>query len=614
MVTGGEGMMVGRDEPPPLNSGFRLARILFWLKAVQMGRGFLRDWTSTVGTLLALVIIGPMSVLVGLGIYVALASTGPEVRLNILRAVLTGIYVMWIFLPLLGQMLTESYDLERLIHFPVTARTLFQAVLLGTLLDFWVWFLAPVLIAIVVAFSHGFLHSLGVAGVLVLFVFHLVALSQVIMYFTAGLARSRRLRETLWIVFSLSGLFIYLGTQMVPRWLIKSGAGPGDLLRSRFWELVSLVPPGYAAQTIARWEESAYFGALLWLIPLVAATYGTLRLAGWVIEQVFLGEGGGRVRAGAPEAVAKAGGAVTPQEVAREANVSRGTGAEAAIAARASTEGTLPGSAEMEGSAPAESRLFPFPRLTQGARAVYAKEIRYFVREPFFKMAFINELLFPFFFGAYFAIMARGDNALTGFAKPWLVWLPVISALMQANLATNMFGSDGHASATLFQFPVPRRDILIGKNLALMTAFSLINVFLVVTVILITGEAIAGMLVLLLTLGVSLIVLAVGNVTSILLPYRVALKGWRIQRQSAGRGCAFGFFRTVAMLGTQLLLLPPAAALVLSYYWLGKIWLIVTVPFAVAYVAGLYFASLSLARYLLESREQSLVAALTSEF
>jgi hypothetical protein len=603
----------GRRMNPPegiyVNSPLRIVRILFWLKAVQMWRGFTRDWTSALGILLALALIGPLSILVGVGLAYAFAYAGDVTRINLLRGFLLSVYVLWLVLPLLGQMLTESFDLKRLIHFPVTPRMLFQAFIFSTPLDFSVWFLLPALVAIVVRFSAGALHALVIAAILAVFVFHTVSLSQVVVYFGAGLARSRRLRETLWIAISLSGMLVYLLTQFLQGWVKDGGSGIVAFARSPLWNLANALPPGYTAQAIARWQEREYYVALLWIVPLLAVTYATLRLAGWVLDQIFLGQRGPhRLRPPTTAVPTPSPRPGTPRITAD------GTRSPARRPDRIGVAPPPPSDADAPLRPLTASVLFPVPRLAQTTRALVAKEILSFFREPFFKMSFLNELIVPLFFGGYFLIASPQPSEYGHFAKSFAFFLPFFAVLMQGTLASNMFGGDGHASATLFQFPVPRRDLLIGKNLALFAAFSVVNTFIVSIAILVTGMVILGLLVLGTTLGTSLLVISVGNVVSVFLPYRTALKGWRIQRQSASRGCGFAFFQILTTNLTILLVVPLAAALLIPYFWIGKIWLLLTVPVAIAYAVGFYFVSLRVACPLLESREPEIVATLTSEF
>jgi len=101
--------------------------------------------------------------------------------------------------------------------------------------------------------------------------------------------------------------------------------------------------------------------------------------------------------------------------------------------------------------------------------------------------------------------------------------------------------------------------------------------------------------------------IAVGNLTSIWLPVRLVAQGWRIQQQSASKGCGFGFLYLCMALIVYVLLLPVLAALLLPSLWISGAWYGLTVPLAIGYAVGLYALSLHLAVPLLLSRERYII-------
>jgi hypothetical protein len=185
--------------------------------------------------------------------------------------------------------------------------------------------------------------------------------------------------------------------------------------------------------------------------------------------------------------------------------------------------------------------------------------------------------------------------------------------ITEMQLLFNSFGTEGAAATTLFMFPSPRRQILIGKNLAIFAALSAINLVVVLILSGLAGAlALVGPLFGWMELAV-LVFIAVGNLTSIWFPSRVVLRGWRVRQQSASRGCGYGVIYLAAMAIAGVLLLPILAALLLPTYWINPAWYAVAIPLAASYAAGLYALSLHLATPLLLEREPILIARLSAE-
>jgi hypothetical protein len=180
-------------------------------------------------------------------------------------------------------------------------------------------------------------------------------------------------------------------------------------------------------------------------------------------------------------------------------------------------------------------------------------------------------------------------------------------------LAFNCFGTDGAAAAILFLFPSSRRQILIGKNLTLFTALSLVNLlFMLLLSALAADLQQFGLFFGWMELAL-LMLLAMGNLISVWFPSRIVLRGWRIRQQSASRGTGYGFLYLGFLFVAFLLLLPVLAALLLPVYLVGAAWFLLSLPLALAYVAGLYLLSLHLGEGLLLQRETTMIARLSAE-
>ena len=172
------------------------------------------------------------------------------------------------------------------------------------------------------------------------------------------------------------------------------------------------------------------------------------------------------------------------------------------------------------------------------------------------------------------------------------------NALWQIQLLCNRFGSESGTASLLFSLSTPRWLLLLGKNLALLLFLCLLD-----------SAALAGLCVVaeapqnipwfLLWLPLTLLMLtALGNVVSVLLPFSIARPSSQ-NRNDAPESLAFGYLCIGA--GAALLLMPAA-----GLFARGA----VGVAAAFAYVLLLYLASLCAATSLLKRHERQMIARL----
>lgn len=263
-------------------------RLVLWLKWKLMFRGFQRNTAALVGAILALCIFAPMSV--GLAVVTGIGYTGlpSPTDAYLLRGVLFGIYVFWILAPILGFALNESYDVTKLFPFPIAPRHIFIGAILGSLIDFPVLLLLPLLVAALLGFAHSLPTLLLSLVALTLFLFHTLAVSQAILLLSAAALRSRRWRDVMVVLGPLFALSWYLLTQLLPRYAI--GTNWQTLLNLPCWNFMNYLPPGYAALAMGAAERGAWLPALGLLALLAAVTAGAVYLAGHLVQLVSTGE------------------------------------------------------------------------------------------------------------------------------------------------------------------------------------------------------------------------------------------------------------------------------------------------------------------------------------
>src|SRR5947209_1398598 len=178
-------------------------RLLFWLKWKLLWRGYRRSMSAAVGASLAILVFMPIALVIAFASAFGFGHLAPPNNEQLLRGVLLVIYLFWVMSPLLGYALSDSYDITKLLLYPVTARQLFTGAILGSLIDFPVLLLLPTLVAILIGFTSGPAALLLVLPAVALFLFHTLSLSQAIMLASAGVLRSRRFRDIATVVIPL---------------------------------------------------------------------------------------------------------------------------------------------------------------------------------------------------------------------------------------------------------------------------------------------------------------------------------------------------------------------------------------------------------------------------
>lgn len=549
--------------------------ILFWLKGKLLLRGYRRNVSSAVGAGIAIVVFLPLSIFVAVNAgagFERLEAPGNE---HLLRGVLLGMYFLWLMATLIGFALSESYDITKLFLYPLSPRQIFTGAIFGSLLDFPVLFLLPTLAAVVVGFSSGGFSALWITVIVLLYLFHTLSLSQTIVLASAGALRSRRFRDAAMVLVPLLSMSIYIGSRYLGMYLVRMNWS--GFLNSRTWDAINYLPPGLAARAIAAVSQGEYLPAVGYLISLALVCTATIYAAGWLVELVCAGDvisAPARKRSAVdrkPERIPETGRPVTP----------------------------LPYGAWVS-------------RLPPAIQAVLDKEVKYIFREPYFKVLLVN-LLYFMALGAFMFIQPAGRHGLRVFG-PSLLWTVSGFALLSEESALfNIFGTDAHAASALFLFPASRREILIGKNLALFLSLSVVNfVFLLIFSLFLGGlNQFPGAYA---AVELALVVFtSVGNIMSIWFPMKVVVRGWRMRPQMAGQGCTLGLWYLMGMGIALGLLLPVAAAFAAPAFLISPDWYVLTIPLAVAYAAGIYWLSLRAAVPLLMDREVEVLTALCGE-
>ncbi len=110
-------------------------RWLFWARWKMLTRGFARNRASLIGSIIFLLVVVFFAGWAAFGTYFAYRALPTPANTEVLYLVLTGLFVLWIVLPLLEFSSNEGLDISKLTLFPLTRAELMVSLLFSTLLD-----------------------------------------------------------------------------------------------------------------------------------------------------------------------------------------------------------------------------------------------------------------------------------------------------------------------------------------------------------------------------------------------------------------------------------------------------------------------------------------------
>ncbi|WP_395143379.1 hypothetical protein [Armatimonas sp.] len=534
-------------------------RQLLWLRWKLTLRGFTRSRSTLIGSIIGMLIVGPYALALAGGLGFGLVKLDIPLGENALRGALLLVAAIWTIGPVLGFQLNEAQDITRLFVYPVPVRKLFLGAIAGCLLDLTTILLIPTLLAVIVgAAFHGLAGALIAVIVMPLFLFQTLAASQGVTLALQGVLQSRKWRDVALLIVPLFWMTWQFGMQNIGRSAGKTNWTA--FLGSMTWDVLSFLPPGLAARAVGAGMKGLWPLGIAYLGALGLITVVTFMVSSWLVSKAYEGEA---VGVPAPQ----------PPPLAPRRAGSRGRG------------GVV--------------------------QAVFQKEWYVFTRDPYFRLMAMN-FVYMLGFGAFMAF-SRGKNDAAdglGFTEArttMALWLATSLTLFQQSiLSYNIFGPEANAATLLFAFPVRRRELLIGKNLANLSALLPLN--LAAVIVLCATLKRLDMLPILLPwmLGASVLMTAVGNAVSVMIPYRVSTQGFKARQSSGGVG--YGFASLGISLAALVLYAPILAAVLVPHFWIGTSWLPLTVPVALGYAVGLYFLSLRLTEPWLLEREQEIVA------
>ncbi|MEX1018440.1 MAG: hypothetical protein WDZ49_02210 [Litorilinea sp.] len=543
---------------------------LFRLRARLTWRQFMREPGQIAGMLGFLAFFLPVALGLGIGTgagYLMLPDPWPG---EILGAVLTLIWAVWMLAPLVSYRLNEGLDMARLMVYPLRRRDILVASVAGTIFDLPSYLTLPVVLAIFVGWF-----ALPVLPIILLAVAiwyaQLMLSSQMVLHASGGLLRSRRFRDLSIVIFSLFGMSCYFVSQFV-QYLLR------DISRESFENFSALVwlqwtPPGAAARAIERAAANDWLASLLWL-GLAALWLAPLGWGWWhVTTRILTGASiFGNFAATAPKPAPKA----------------------------------VPVPNKTTPLTPARNlwAWLPFP-----VRQLAWKELVQTWRVPQRRIGMLQGLFMPLLFAVIWGVNPWGETSVIP-STPWLfLILPGYTIMALWAASQNTLGWEGPGLQMLLLTPIRRRTLLAGKALGILIQIIGINALLALALGLVIQSwwVIPGWII---AFGTTLAGFAVTLAASVRFAHPVKLESTSRNTGNTGGGCITGLVNGLLMPMGIMAINAPIAGLFALIYWQDLQWLIVPgALLSLGYGSVIFFLGLNFAERLLLAHEPELIAA-----
>lgn len=545
----------------------RLNAIL-WLKCRLTMRGHQTSASSTVGTVLLLLFTLVSLMPAALVLTAFLWALSDEPALELTHMALTTMYVVWIGFPVMGFKINEFFDVTRLLPYPVPATHLFAAGMLSCLLDLSSFLIYPFLLAVLAGMCATPGLALCGALVLALFALQTFAAGQLALFFLVHILNHRRVSELVLIALPLLLFLSVCGIEVhaLANW--PAGGLQGMLPPSTF---LAFLPPGIAANALGALRAGQPLWAAYHTAVLAAVTALTILVAGGLTERLLRQDG-------PLEALASLLARLVPSRRARRAE----------RPARPSRLARL------------GERIFGNPQVF----ALASKELALLVREPQVRIAL------GFYVATTALMLFAGLSNAAGEQTTAIMPLMSFSAVfILSTVLLNSLALEREGLRFLLSAPVRPITLLVGNNLAQWGLVTLVSggcLFAIAQAFRISTALCIGHLYLAQT--VLWLLMGFGNLSSVLVPYRLPAKGVH-PKQAASGGHAFLVVVLGSMASSLSLFLASLAllSLFLPLVRLDLSLVAINLPLALGLVIGIYAACTGLAAWILDHRREPLL-------
>ena len=582
-------------------------RWLAWLRVKMLTRGFRRRPATLILTILGILVLLFVAGLLALALFLSMTNLSATGQTEVVYLFFSAALLLWIILPLLSYSTNEGLDVTKLQLFPLTRLEVMFSLLFSSLFDIWTVLLFVLFGATIVAWwTHSL--ALGLMALLVLVIFYvtMVGISQLILALLMRTLQSRRFRDLSILLIALFSSSCYLLNRLAfgTNSLFNLSA---TLNSGGFSPYLQWLPSGVAASALRaasqnHWGSSfAMLGLLLVICALAlylwqlvlersmsASESGASRRVKQRRQQVGLVAPAVAPLAVAPSSVAPA---LPPARRASEpVNVARTTAA---------------ASVEVD---PLKANLF------EQLQALVRKELTCFWRDPLLKVRIFQSLIYLAI--VVFANLSGGKRS--GFYSAYLPFIAVMMVFFfMLTISLNTLGIERQSLTTLFLFPLDRRRLLWGKNIAvaLMGLMALIVLLILSAAFsrqqaMILPAAIIGLAGVGVTMGSA-------NLIAVFFPRYQPAMGRRSLAGSGNQAQSGGCLNAVMSLGgvifSVLLLVPVALGIGIPFFMdLPMIWL-ASMPLSLIYGLVLYVVFTNIAAKRMLATEPEILALTTRE-
>jgi ABC-2 type transport system permease protein len=524
-------------------------RWLFWARWRMLFRGFRRSRSSLIGSIISLVVVLFFAGWGAFGTFSAYRFLPAPANGEVLYIVVTGLFLLWMTLPLMEFTGNESMDVSKLSLFPLTRGELMVSLLFSSLLDIPTVGLLLLFIAIVAGWAVSLPVALmAVVTLLVLYVM-LIGISQLVLALFTRVLQSRRFRDFSIILIAVVFSSCYLASQ-----LIFGGTRAlefyQNLLNGSFSPFLQWLPPGFAASAIKQAALGNWANSFASLLALLAWSLVLLFLWQVVLQRsLTAAETGGTARVRQRQQAA-----LRPARAAVEMPAERATGW--------------------------VGRLLP-----EQIRAMAWKDLVYYWRDPQLKALFFQSIVYIAVF-VVLPIINGGSGRTAVFGKSYSLYAsPLVVLLFVASISLNVLGLERQGLTTTFLFPIDPKRLLWGKNLAVSAIAVCELIVLVLLSAFLSQNWPLALVSFVLGLSGIGVMLGCGNFTSVYFPQymRTMQRGMRVTGTTSQSGCLRAIMSLVMLVVAAVLVVPVGLGLYLPLFLNAEpIWAI-TMPLSLAY-------------------------------
>lgn len=545
----------------------------------------------TVVLLVLGIISGIAGVLVG---FFALAEMSP-LRLLIAWDVFAGVFLLAWMIGLVSEIQrSETIDISRMLHLPVSLRDIFFVNFIASHLTFSIILFLPWTLGLCVGLtlSRG-RFMIGLVPLVLGFVFMITAWTYCLRGWLVTLMVNKRRRRA--IIAGITFAFVLLSQlpNLLPTVLHDHERGrPRTTLPAPPDEQTAARPAGGDKVRLPPAAMAAHK-----YVPFLWVGNGAMSLAEGHIWPAVLGAAGALGIGGL--------GLRRAYRTTLRFYQGQATGTKTVRKERVTKAAAIRGSLLERG----------LPGVPDEAAAAALAFFRSLIRAPEVKMALATNFAVLLIFGAM--ILLRRSHALGDPVKPFILsGALVFTFLGMSQLMFNQFGFDRGGFRQLVLLPVPRKWILLGKNLAFAPlAFGMGGTILVLATVALRISPVVFFAAVLQLAAAFLIVSLGGNLLSTLVPHHVAAGSLKRTKTSAMTTLLIFVSRLLFPAAMTPLLIPPALGLLVSHLDLlpaAPVNLLLS-ALLLGLLALLYRLSLAPLGELLQQREKKILQVVTEE-